>query len=85
MPKLQCRCSNVINLSTIPCPSEKWLIESADFFAIIEALDSQDYKQAEQMLEEKTLSVVTCDNCGRYYVSKGNDSVEYFAFVPEDA
>jgi hypothetical protein len=47
-------------------------------------MDSQAYKQAEQMLEEKTLSVVICDSCGRHYVSKGEDSNEYQAFVPEN-
>jgi hypothetical protein len=85
MSKLHCRCGNIINLSTIPSPNEKYLIDSRDFYSVIESLDSQAYKQAVQMLEEKTLSVVTCDNCGRYYVSKGEDSYhKYQAFVPEN-
>jgi hypothetical protein len=84
MPKLHCKCGDTINLSLIPCPSEKLLIGSADYETILEFLENQAYNEAEKMLETNALSVIICDNCGRYYVSKGKDSDEYRALVPEN-
>jgi rubrerythrin len=83
MPKFLCRCEHVVNLSPVPCPEEKFLIDGADFYAVIEAIASQPYKQAIDMLEEKTRSVLVCAECGRHYVSKGHDSEEYWAYVRE--
>ncbi len=84
MPKFLCRCEHVINLSPVPCPQEKFLIDGDDFNAILELMDGNEYQQAVSMLEEKAVSVIVCDTCGRHYLRKDQDSNEYWAFVREE-
>ena len=84
MPNLLCKCGNTINLSPIPCPSEKLLVGSSDFESILELLESHACEEAERLLESKTQSVIICDNCGRYHISKGGDSTGYQILTPEE-
>ena len=83
MPKLGCLCGNVINLSPIPCPNEFALISGADMEAVFSALEDSPLT-AENLLETVATSVIVCDVCGRYYISKGKDSSDYFILALEE-
>jgi hypothetical protein len=48
---------------------------------LFEAIESGTDRVAETL--EKAVDVVVCEVCGRYFVSKGPDSIEYFILVPE--
>jgi hypothetical protein len=82
MPKLSCKCGHVINLSPVPGPDEFWLISDADMEDIYDATESSP-STVEEKLQASSTSVVICPSCGRFYVSKGNDSLEYNVFSPE--
>ena len=84
MPKLKCRCENVIDLSPVPCPNERFLIGSMEMEKVFDALD-ENASSAETILETQTQSVIVCDRCGRFYLSKSDDSNEYAVLVPEAA
>ena len=81
VPKLICKCGVTIDLSPIPCPDERFLIDASDMESVFEAID-EDTSKAEELLETRSQSVIVCKSCGRYYVSKG-DSNEYSVLVPE--
>ena len=83
MPNLFCFCGNKIDLSPIPCPDEKMLIGVEDYDDVMEALQNQDARKAEDLLENKVQSVIICDSCGRYFLSKGPGSPEYHVLIPD--
>ncbi|QDT30601.1 hypothetical protein Enr10x_59690 [Gimesia panareensis] len=82
MPKLGCRCGHVIDLTPIPCSNEYSLISDSDIESVFSAIESSP-SEAGELLESVTINVVVCDVCGRYYISKGKESVEYEVLVPE--
>jgi hypothetical protein len=70
-------------LSPTPCADERWLFDSEEYEAIFTAFDNHNYEQAGSILERGAQHVVVCGNCGRFYLSKGKDSNEYYGFLPE--
>lgn len=82
MPNLVCKCGNMIDLSTVPCPNGYSLISDADMEVVYDALEDAP-STAEALLEKVARGVVICDVCGRYYISKGKESVDYFVLSPE--
>lgn len=82
MPNLACKCGNVIDLSPVPCPNEYSLISDRDMEAVFDAMDAAP-SSAVDLLEAAATSVIVCDVCGRYYISKGKESVEYTVLSPE--
>ena len=82
MPNLACKCGNVIDLSPIPCPNEFLLLSDMDMEAVFHAIEDSP-STAEDLLEKAATSVVVCNSCGRYYISKGKGTVDYVVLVPE--
>jgi hypothetical protein len=58
------------------------MLASEDFENVLELLENGTSDIVE-FLEQHSVSVVVCDRCGRYYISKGLDSNEYDVLVPE--
>ena len=58
------------------------MISAEDLETVFDQM-SESPEQAESLLEEKTVSVIVCDNCGRYFISKA-DSNEYICLIPEN-
>ena len=83
MPNVACKCGNVIDLSPIPCPNEFLLFSDADMETVLGAIEDSP-STAESLLETAATSVIVCDGCGRYYLSKGKDAVDYIVLVRDD-
>jgi len=83
MPRLECKCGNIINLSSIPCLNEYFLIPAGALTDVFSALSKERPRIAERRLKESVSSVIVCESCGRQHHSHGRDSISYFSLVPE--
>ena len=66
MPKLACKCGNVINLSEIPCRDGYLLLSEAAWDQIGDSEVSEENYQAE--LRRLSSEVYLCSSCGRLLV-----------------
>lgn len=66
MPKLVCKCGNVIDLTSVPCPSESLLVRDR----ILEDLAGQSFGGDEfsRWLEDRATRVYGCERCRRLIV-----------------
>jgi hypothetical protein len=77
MPKLLCKCSEVLRYGEIPCPIEWRLISDVDFERLSGQVDAEAVYQATQMM-------LRCPRCDRLWVfwDQNADPTEY---IPGDA
>ena len=61
MPKLVCKCNNVINFSGIPCEHQWLFMSDVEYDYYSGKIDTDD-------LYNKFKMFLKCDNCGRLWV-----------------
>lgn len=69
MPKLVCKCNNIINLNDIPSPNQLLIIEDVEYDKYSGTIDS------EELFREMTL-VVRCNKCKRLYIFEDGFNAE---------
>jgi len=74
MPKLLCRCSEVLRYGDIPCPIEWRVISDVEFDRFSGQVDAEDVYRATQ-------TVLRCPRCGRLWVF-WNDKDDPQEYVP---
>jgi len=79
MPKMLCKCGEVLSWSEIPCPIEWLVIKDTDF-------DWDDYPAKAEDLYRKMKSLMRCPRCDRLWVFWSGfkqDPTEYVPARPE--
>ncbi|MFC4686020.1 hypothetical protein ACFO4P_03630 [Epilithonimonas pallida] len=65
MPKINCKCGNIIRLNDIPNVNELHIISDIDFEQFWN--DDEDFVKIEDVASQMKL-VVKCNNCCRLYI-----------------
>ena len=61
MPKINCKCGNIISYGEIPNPHEWLIISDVEYDSFSGSIDSEElYKQMKSMLK--------CEVCGRIWI-----------------
>jgi len=61
MPKIKCKCGNIISLSAIPSPHQSHIITDVEFDNFQGMVDAEEIYSSMKI-------VVHCDVCGRLYI-----------------
>lgn len=77
MPKLVCRCSNIIDLGRIPNPCEWLYISDVEYDSFEGAIDAEDLYMAMK-------GAVKCDQCGRLWLFHNGYDAPPLCYKPED-
>jgi hypothetical protein len=78
MPKLLCRCDEVLRFGEIPCPIEWRVISDVDFDRFSGQVDAENIYRATQMM-------LKCPRCGRLWVFWDKESDTPSEYVPGTA
>jgi hypothetical protein len=83
MPKLKCICSNVIDLTSIPCQQKYRLIHEKSSFDLY-GIKPTTGDEVITELFLRSAQVFRCDNCGRLMIfwTRGQEKAD--VFKPED-
>ncbi|SDG36928.1 hypothetical protein [Epilithonimonas hungarica] len=65
MPKIKCKCGNIVSLNDIPNVNELHIISDIDFEQFWN--DDEDFVKIEDVASQMKL-VVKCNNCYRLYI-----------------
>ena len=76
MPKVICKCDNIISLSDIPSPHQSLMISDMEYNKFWESID------AEKLYKAMTL-VVHCDKCMRLLIYKDGFDKEPTVYTKE--
>ena len=77
MPKIRCKCDNIISLSDIPSPNQYLMISDVKFD------DFHGLVDAEQIYSSMTI-VVHCKVCSRLYIYNNGFSFEPTVYLREE-
>ena len=72
MPKLLCKCGELLRYGEIPCPIEWRIISDSKFAQFVGNVDAEDVYMATQ-------TVLRCPKCGRLWIfwDDGGTAYEY--------